>query len=92
MTGSITEQMTAAKLKMIERKRTPRVFFLSPNDYAAFVRTSPDYGWVPFHQLGRPTELFCPLFEALAVRQSQAKNPKSSLFCCVGTRVPVRAA
>lgn len=84
--------MADAKVKTIERRRVPRVFFLTPADYAEFCATSPDYGWFRFHQGSRPAEQFCPSFDGLAVRQSAAKKPVSGLFSCVGTWVRVPAS
>lgn len=79
------------------RPQVARAFYLNADDYAEYVGTGPDYDWRPFFKGGRPSEQFCPLFESLAVRQSDAKvgtkgKLQSKLYSCAGTAIMVREA
>lgn len=72
----ITERMTEARARMVnERKRTPRVFYLSPTDLAEFERTDPPTVEAMFAlPLGhKPSPMTCPAFDGIAVRPTRAK-------------------
>lgn len=95
---TITERMAATLEAMNVKAQTarrsvllPRVFFLTPDDYAEYVRTGPDYDWRPFYKGGVPSEQFCPLYAGLPVRQSNAAKPTSRLFSHAGTSMGLRS-
>lgn len=94
MKRPITERMAEAKHAMLieRRRRTPRVFFLSPLDHAEFMATEPPT--VEFETCvgGSPATLTLPSFEGLAVRQTLAKKPHSTLYSHAGTTKKVREA
>jgi hypothetical protein len=93
MTRPIVERMAEAKqaMRFGRRIRTPRVFFLSAADYADFMATEPPMMDYATHSRGSPVILEVPAFDGTAVRQSQAKNPVSTLYSWAGTTRMVRA-
>lgn len=94
----ILTRMAEAKAKMVNaRRQTPRVFYLSPADYAEFAETEPPTVEAIFAlPLGhKPVPMTCLGFEGLAVRQSLAKPDArgrvlSKLISCAATSIAVR--
>ncbi|MGE5563158.1 MAG: hypothetical protein ACM3ZV_07580 [Bacillota bacterium] len=83
----MTQRMADAKALLISRRRTPRVFFLSRDDFVEFMATNPPRVVVTHY--GLPMEV--PGFDGIGVRQSESHRPnyRSRLFCCIGTGATV---
>jgi len=94
MTRPIKDRMAECRARMItERKRTPRVFYLGPEDYDEFMATEPPTVEAKFAlPLGHKPRLHpFPGFDGLPVRRAEGKPVKgqSRLYCCNGTTVQV---
>lgn len=94
----VTERMAEARVRMVtERKRVPRVYFLSPDDFAAFEATRPPTVEAMFAlPLGhKPSPMTCLGFDGLPVRRTTAKPNRSGkigsrLISCCGISVFLR--
>lgn len=95
----ICERMREARAKMVEqRRRVPRVFYLSRPDYAEFSATEPPSVEAMFAlPLGhKPQPMTCLALDGLPVRESTRKPDRrgrqsSNLISCCGVTVTVPA-
>ena len=78
------DRMKFAAQQLVERRRTPRVFYLLAEDWAEFEATDPPKIVHEFN--GTPCEVAS--FEGLAVKPSDSKV-RSMLYCTVGTSTMV---
>jgi hypothetical protein len=97
MRRPVTERMEEARCKMVaQRRRVPRVFFLSPADFDEFAETKPPTVEAIFSlPLGsKPSPMTCLAFEGVAVRSTDRAPDKtgrirSNLFSTCGVSVGV---
>lgn len=80
----VLERMAVAQRQMTARRRTPRVFYLTPDDWTLFVATEPPTIRATFN--GSAIDVLG--FEKLAVCASKGKG-RSALYCCSGTTIYV---